>query len=121
MDLTHAKEYLFGLSSKDQALLLAQLSHELTVAARYYYSDEGNNPPRLTAALKQINEIQHRVSAQIGYILSGATEERFPADALIDVLFFWASSEESEPVAGHLMKALDRSAAHLESGRHRKS
>lgn len=106
MDRKETKEFLLSLNPSEQALFLAHLTHELTVSARYYYG--ADNESRTVAAMKQFNEIQHRVSAQLRYILTGATKERFPEQALIDVLFSWAESDEREPVTGHLSYALDR-------------
>ena len=113
MDPTKAKTFLSALGPGDQALFLAYLSHELTVAARSYYSDEHDNAQRLIAAIKGTNEIQHRISAQLRYLLRGGSDQLFPTDALVDVLFAWAEAYKDEPVTGHLMHALDRSAQHL--------
>lgn len=72
------------LTEHDQALLLASLSHELTMVARegYEAGTEHLSDPQL---LRRINEIQHRVASAIMARLSGSMQ-RYPDDVLISIV-----------------------------------
>lgn len=73
-----------ALREHDQALLLATLSHELTMVARegYEVGTERLTDPEL---LRRINEIQHRIASAIMARLSGSIE-RYPDDVLIGII-----------------------------------
>ncbi len=107
MDRQEATQLLSHLSSKDQTRFLADLAHELTIATRSFYDRDGRDA---LAATKLFNEIQHRLLAQLGYILTGTTKHRFSDAALVDTMFEWAEMQ-SGLVLDRFTRALEYAAA----------
>jgi hypothetical protein len=102
---------LSGLNSKSQAKFLADLAHELTTATRSFYDRGGGEA---LAATRLFNEIQHRLLAQLGYILTGTTKHRFSDAALVDVMFEWAEMQ-SGLILDRFTRALEYSAARFKT------
>jgi hypothetical protein len=72
------------LTEREQALLLASFSHELTIVAREGYEPgtERLSDPEL---LRRINEIQHRIASAIMARLSNSNR-RYSDAALISII-----------------------------------
>jgi hypothetical protein len=89
MDLTQSdcEEILEGMAPLEQARFLAILGHWLTVVSRGAYVVQSNEvrDPRL---LRALNEIHHRIYAQIKGFLSRRSST-FPAD----VMASWLAGE----------------------------
>lgn len=83
MNRTEATLVFNHLSSDEQTKFLALFSHNLTVLARdsYEVGTENITKPFL---IREINEIQHRVSMQI-YLLLENSSERYPDDVLMQI------------------------------------
>jgi hypothetical protein len=66
-------DWFAGLTADEQVRFLLDLAHELTVAARAYYVPQVQE---LTdgAAVRTLNEIQHRVTAHARNILDNPAE-----------------------------------------------
>lgn len=65
--------WLRTLPSQERARFLAWLSHNLTIVGRVIAHSDGHPEARLEQ-LRQLNEIQHRVSSYIGHAL-GTNED----------------------------------------------
>ena len=78
-------KWLAALDLGARAQFLASLSHELTIAGRdsYVVQGVGLTKPEL---LRGINEIQHRVSACLAQLLSGAADASFERSMMNSVL-----------------------------------
>src|SRR4051812_24427496 len=86
-DATHVFEQQ---SLQEKALLLARLSHQLTIAARDTYtvgSDGVDDPARLRA----FNEIQHRVTGFHAALISGTA--RYPDDVFVRMM--WTTEDST--------------------------
>lgn len=92
-------EWLAGLPDDRKVLFLAFLSQSLTIAGRNSYlplTEDLENPPQL----RQINEVQHRVTACLCQLLTGCCELSFQIsiaswvleqrDAELEGLMGWA-------------------------------
>ncbi len=69
-------DWLVAQGKRSKALFLAALMHELTIAGRNSYrvaTDELEKPSQL----RKVNEIQHRVAACLGQVLSDQPSESF--------------------------------------------
>jgi hypothetical protein len=115
-----------ALSSDEQAALVAQWSHLLTIDARdtYIPGTQGIADP---VRLRGFNEVQHRVSSQLRSIL-GADDKRCPDDAFINGLIEsaqelralllqadlekWGKTHSEVKRRGIGMATLDRAIAH---------
>lgn len=86
-----AIEFLSRLTPTEEAAFLARLGHWLTVVARgaYEFQAPGVVDPIL---LRRINEIQHRVFAQIAGLVENG-ERAFDSEDLVS----WLSAEDREP------------------------
>lgn len=84
MNVDDAITLFSSYSVEEQEEFLARLMHELTVLARDSYEvgqDGLTNPQRM----RRINELQHRVSANLCALLRGDSQ-RFPDDVLIRII-----------------------------------
>jgi hypothetical protein len=72
---------LDGLEERRQAVLLAQVAHNLTVCARETYG----TPADGSELLRRYNEIQHLLTAHICALLKDH-ERRYPSRVLFDVI-----------------------------------
>jgi len=81
MDLDITIKHFSGMSESQQAIVLARFAFKLTVLARYTY---GPTPSEIvdTTRLREINELQHRITAGVFDRLSGR-RERFPDEVLV--------------------------------------
>lgn len=71
-ELERAASFIDSLDSERKLAFLARLMYELTLAGRASYSVDslGVEQPRL---LREINELQHKVSSQIMNLVSAST------------------------------------------------
>ena len=78
-DLERAASFIDSLNSERMLAFLARLMYELTLAGRASYSVDslGLEQPRL---LREINELQHKVSSQMMNMLSASTNLRSSAN-----------------------------------------
>jgi hypothetical protein len=73
-----------SLSPVDQVRFLLRLAFRLTVVARDYYIPQSEllEDP---VSVREINELQHRVTAHAFLVLSGDTR-RYPDEVLLDII-----------------------------------
>ena len=73
-----------SLSASEQLRVLVDYAHGLTVIARDTYVPQTEHvaDPR---RLRMLNEIQHRVTAQMRRLISGSAE-RYPDDAVVRII-----------------------------------
>jgi hypothetical protein len=84
VDRETATQWFRGLDAHDRAAFLANLAHNLTVAARAYYkpqTTEVADPNRL----RTMNELQHRITSYLGHLLGG-TEDISWAPFIVEVM-----------------------------------
>lgn len=84
MERWAAIEAFESLSSREQVRFLLRLAWRLTVVARNYYvpqSDQLADP----TAIREINELQHRVTAHALAVLD-ENPNRYPNDVLLDII-----------------------------------
>ena len=84
--------------------LLSRLAHELTVVAREGYEVGGNG---LTdpAFVRAINELQHRVTAQIVHIIGGGGS-RYPDEVFMRMLFADDGLTRQDRIAAAFAKSM---------------
>jgi hypothetical protein len=94
MNVNEATVFFKNLPADEQAKFLALFSHNLTVSARISYEvgTENITNPRL---IREINEIQHRVSMQI-YLLLDNNSEPYPDDVLMQIILEHSENKELE-------------------------
>src|SRR4051812_34769920 len=92
MGIMTLKTTFKDLSDAEKLILLARLSHELTILARdgYGLSENVVNP----ILLRRINELQHRLTSTIVNLLCG-DPKRLPDDVLIEMI----SESSDNPLA----------------------
>ena len=81
----HEAAWLRTLSSQERARFLAWLSHNLTIAGRVV-AHSAHGPETRLEQLRQLNEIQHRVSSYIGHAL-GTDEDPGWLDVVTSFVF----------------------------------
>jgi hypothetical protein len=105
----HDCERILGeMSGVEQARFLARLGHCLTIVGREAYEFQG---PEVTNArlLRDLNEIYHRIYAQIASLAFGGSPA-FPPD----VLASWLMAEEkSEQLQQSCLTAFERALAYV--------
>lgn len=99
---------LSEMSGLEQTRFLARLGHCLTVVGREAYEFQG---PGVTNArlLRDLNEIHHRIYAQIASLASGGAPA-FPPDALASWL---AAEDKSEQLQQFCLMAFERALAYV--------
>ena len=102
------EHFLAGLQPADQAHFLCQFGHELTVLARSAYEFQGPGvvDPRL---LRDLNEISHRIFAQVASLAAGRTPDFEP-----DILAGWLLGESKPHLQSRLVAAFDRAAQRVQ-------
>ena len=85
-DKNEVKARFLGLVGKEKTLLLARLSHALTVSARSAYLESEGTVADRFRTLKGFNEIQHQVSSQLRNRLIG-TNKTYPDDVFVNIVF----------------------------------
>lgn len=81
MDIDTTIRRFSELSEHQQAIILTRFAYELTILARKTYPAEGE-PDSTSMTARDINELQHRVTAAIVARLL-ADPQRFPDDVLV--------------------------------------
>ncbi len=69
-------QWVRSLPSSERGRFLACLSHNLTITGRVIALSTGDANLRLEQ-MRQLNEIQHRVSSYIGHMLGGDEDDRW--------------------------------------------
>lgn len=94
---------LSEMSASEQAHFLSILGHSLTVLARgaYEFQGPGVTNPRL---LRDLNEIHHRIYAQMAGLIQNE-KETFPPD----VLASWVTAEDKPYLQASCIEAFERS------------
>ncbi|HLF77158.1 MAG TPA: hypothetical protein VJB57_06655 [Dehalococcoidia bacterium] len=79
---------VIALSSERRlAPFLADLMHQLTVAARAAYRPDVGVSERGYLRLKTINELQHQISSKLWHLLNGTPESHhYPDDVFLNIL-----------------------------------
>jgi hypothetical protein len=85
--MTHdqVRKWFLKLPASSKPLLVALLSHNLTVAARASYPGQISSEA-VASRFRTFNELQHTVSAKLIALNSGDVEQ-FPDEGFLDVLF----------------------------------
>ncbi|HKS29413.1 MAG TPA: hypothetical protein VJS44_16400 [Pyrinomonadaceae bacterium] len=94
MSIDDAIALFSSYSLEEQREFLTRLIHELTVLARDSYEvgkDGLTNPQRM----RRINEVQHRISANLYALLHGGSY-RFPDDVLMRIVLEHEDDKELE-------------------------
>jgi hypothetical protein len=92
-------EWLSELSLQDRAQKLNRVSHNLTICAREFQLPPFAEDSR--SAVKRllgINELQHKISAQIGHYLHGEAIKVYPVEVFSEILFEIAAQYEILPM-----------------------
>src|SRR5262245_23597184 len=89
-----------GLTPQNRLRALARLAHGLTIMAREYYVP-GTVDLTDPAAVREINELQHRVAAQVVALLDDHAM-RFPDDVMAQIIM------EESPARPALRAAIRR-------------
>jgi hypothetical protein len=98
-------DWLHGLRASERARFLARLAHNLTISGRAVFLLPSPAETRLEQ-LRQLNEIQHRVTSYIGHALSTDEDLRWlpivakivlePPDADLRTATTWAWAQTRE-------------------------
>ena len=102
-------QWLVSLDPSTKARFLASLSHALTVAGRaasYEVQGDGLTRPEF---LRSINEIQHRVSACLGQLLTGEGSESFERS-----IAGWVLDASDAELRGHTIRAWQDAKSHVQ-------
>jgi hypothetical protein len=80
-------EWLNGLSLAERAKALTRVSYQLTIHARDYLLASAEQEKSAAARkLMGINELQHKLTSQIGHYLEGEQNAVYPADVFSRIL-----------------------------------
>jgi hypothetical protein len=78
------------LPLQERARALNHVAFHLTIRTRLYYGGSSRETEALVPYSKQlvgINELQHKLSAQVGHYLDGEEEKVYPLDVFSRILF----------------------------------
>ena len=95
------KQWLLSSSDTQKIVFLGWLSHELTIYGRCYWLDLTGQEQ--TASFKGLNELQHKISQDIGHLAQGTN--RFSAEQI------WESLQQTAAcygLSGDLRQSLER-------------
>jgi hypothetical protein len=76
------REQFMNLPDAAQQVFLANVGHALTVSGRGFVLDLRGD--QVVTALSGLNELQHKISSQIGHLGTGA--QRYPDDVFWQIL-----------------------------------
>jgi hypothetical protein len=104
MDARRLTEQFSALSPVEQTEALVQFSWELTLVGREAY-EPGTTALRHPRRLREVNEVQHRVSSHIRALLA-ADPNRYPDDVLIPIFLDGEDEEFRSQVAAAFARSL---------------
>jgi hypothetical protein len=76
------KKFFLALPDQQKIILLARLSHDLTIHGRAFALDLTGETQ--TAAFKGFNELQHQISRHMAHLAEAS--DRYPDDVLLEIL-----------------------------------
>jgi len=103
------KARYLALSDPQKLVILARVSHDLTIHGRAFGMDLTSN--QQAQAFKGLNELQHQISQHIAHL--GENSKRYPEDALWEIL---SETAARYGLSAHLKQSLNKALSRSSGG-----